>query len=571
MTASKTPKPDGNKPAQKKNRAEEIANAFEWLITAFILAFVFRAFVMEAFRIPTGSMADTLMGAHFRLRCPECGYKYEYGFVPTSPLYGLPEDTIPPGPVQIGQQTRCPNCGYFTPAGKVMPVANGDRILVLKCIYQFKDPKRWDVVVFKNPINPSENYIKRLIGLPGDRIEIIDGDIYINGLIARKPGPVQQELWMPVYNHDYQPVNPNQRGAFNGDQWQPPFDFGTSDWKIDPANPTHLVLDSPGEKVNALTYGAPSANGFNITYAYNDVRTYMRKPECSDLMVRFYLQFGSDQGQVGITLSKKGVIYKARLDFSGQVALSKVSGGQETVVKRGDVDLPLPGAFTLVKFANVDHQLLFECNGSQLSVDLGRSADAMEQGTEPSPRAAIFGSGKLTLAHVAVFRDIYYTGDGQASRSARAVEGNPFTLRQDEFFVLGDNSPNSEDGRWWYQPTVACRGWDPPRAGIVPRYYMVGRALFVYWPSGFEFPWPQSIKAFLMQNARNRLMRLAHGLVSLRWIPNVGQMRFIYGGTKDNPGPPPRETPESDVKTQTSESQPENQKWTLNSVSTPRP
>ena len=72
MAARKSPKADGQKaPPKKKDRAAEIANTFEWLITAFILAFVFRAFVMEAFRIPTGSMADTLMGAHFRLRCPE--------------------------------------------------------------------------------------------------------------------------------------------------------------------------------------------------------------------------------------------------------------------------------------------------------------------------------------------------------------------------------------------------------------------------------------------------------------------------------------------------------------------
>jgi hypothetical protein len=196
-----------------------------------------------------------------------------------------------------------------------------------------------------------------------------------------------------------------------------------------------------------------------------------------------------------------------------------------------------PGAFTLVKFANVDHQLLFECGGEPLSVDLGQSPNAMEQGKEPSPRASIFGSGKLTLAHVAVFRDIYYTGDGQASRSGRAVEGNPFTLKKDEFFVLGDNSPNSQDGRWWERPTVANRGWETPEAGIVPRYYMVGKALFVYWPSGFEFPWPQSVKAFLLQNNRNRLMYLAHAVVSLRWIPNVGRMRFIYGGTEDKAAP----------------------------------
>lgn len=569
MTASKTPKPDGNKPAQKKkDRAAEIANAFEWLITAFILAFVFRAFVMEAFRIPTGSMADTLMGAHFRLRCPECGYKYEYGFVPSH--YGLEEDTIPPQPVKMGEQTRCPNCGYFTPANKVMPVANGDRILVLKCIYQFKEPNRWDVVVFKNPLNPSENYIKRLIGLPGDTIEIIDGDIYVNGRIARKPPAVQQELWMPIYNHDYQPVSPNQRGAFNGDRWQPPFEFGTSDWKINPANATQLVLDSPADKVNTLTYGAPSANGFNITYAYNEVRMYMRKPECSDLMVRFYLQAGSDQGQIGIALSKKGILYRARVDLSGRMVLSKDNGERETeLVKREDVKLPPPGAFALVKFAVVDHQLLFEYNGSELSVDLGRSAGAMEQGKEPSPRAAIFGSGKLTLSHVAVFRDIYYIGDSQANRAARAVEGNPFTLGKDEFFVLGDNSPNSEDGRWWPEPAVANRGWKPPRAGVVPRYYMVGRALFVYWPSGFEFPWPQSVKAFLSQNARNPLMRLAHGLVCLRWIPNIGQLRFIYGGTDDRAGPTPRETPKSVGKAQTSESQSESRNWTPGGVSNP--
>ena len=75
MSPDKTQKDGPDKSSQKKkDRAAEVANTFEWLITAFILAFVFRAFVMEAFRIPTGSMADTLKGAHFRLRCQQCGY-----------------------------------------------------------------------------------------------------------------------------------------------------------------------------------------------------------------------------------------------------------------------------------------------------------------------------------------------------------------------------------------------------------------------------------------------------------------------------------------------------------------
>ena len=237
---------------KRRDRAAEIANTFEWLITAFILAFVFRAFVMEAFRIPTGSMADTLKGAHFRLNCLRCGYKYDYGFDPGR--YGLDEDTVPPGSVELEDETCCPSCGSYLPAGAVVtPVANGDRILVLKCIYQFFEPKRWDVIVFKNPTNPSENYIKRLIGLPNEQVEIIDGDIYINGKISRKPSKVQDEVWMPVYDNDYQPVSVPIRTS-RGGVWRQPFKNGAdSKWALDDeGDPTLFYLDSPADQISWL-------------------------------------------------------------------------------------------------------------------------------------------------------------------------------------------------------------------------------------------------------------------------------------------------------------------------------
>jgi signal peptidase I len=180
-----------SKKSPGKNRAVEVANAFESMIIALILALIFMEFVMQAFRIPTGSMADTLRGAHFRLCCPQCGYRYNYGFIPER--YGFDQDIIPSS--YLNQYTsRCPSCGCYQPTGGNMPVAGGDRILVLKCLYQFFEPKRWDVVVFENPLNPRINFIKRLIGKPGEEVEIIDGDIYIDGQISRKPPKVQEGL-----------------------------------------------------------------------------------------------------------------------------------------------------------------------------------------------------------------------------------------------------------------------------------------------------------------------------------------------------------------------------------------
>jgi hypothetical protein len=201
------------------------------------------------------------------------------------------------------------------------------------------------------------------------------------------------------------------------------------------------------------------------------------------------------------------------------------------------VNPPPAGAFTLFKFANVDRRLLFEFDGQELFWDLGREPVRLQN--PPPPEAKLCGAGELTLSHIALYRDIHYTHE-QGNRIARAGEKNPFRLNDDEFFVLGDNSPNSEDARWWDDPPKASRGWDAPRQGVVPRYYLVGRALFVYWPSGFEFPWPQSVKEFLLNGARrNGTVRMLHSLVALRWIPNVGQMRFIYGGSGRTPEPAP--------------------------------
>ena len=63
----------------------------------------------------------------------------------------------------------------------------GDRILVNKFIYRFTQPKRGDVIVFIYPEDKSKDFIKRLVGLPGDVVEIKGGSIYINEKPATEP------------------------------------------------------------------------------------------------------------------------------------------------------------------------------------------------------------------------------------------------------------------------------------------------------------------------------------------------------------------------------------------------
>jgi signal peptidase I len=69
-----------------------------------------------------------------------------------------------------------------------------DRLFVNKLAYKFTEPKRGDIILFKSPYNDKKDYVKRLIGLPGEKIEIKRGIIYINDVELTFPGVnVQQD------------------------------------------------------------------------------------------------------------------------------------------------------------------------------------------------------------------------------------------------------------------------------------------------------------------------------------------------------------------------------------------
>ncbi|CAN0584607.1 unnamed protein product, partial [Laminaria digitata] len=183
-----------------------------------MLAFLFRGFVIEGFLIPTGSMAPTLMGKHLRMHSEQSGYDWAVG--PWT--YADPRSRSMPVRNQVDIRVQDPMSGIPVQDTN-RRLAAGDRVFVLKYLPWLHRPERWDVVVFKNP-GTNENYIKRLVGLPGEQIAIVDGDIFsrptIEGQTAgsgweawtqddwrvqRKPERVQRTMLLDVFDSSHAP------------------------------------------------------------------------------------------------------------------------------------------------------------------------------------------------------------------------------------------------------------------------------------------------------------------------------------------------------------------------------
>ena len=77
---------------------------------------------------------------------------------------------------------------FKIPSGSMRPtLMEGDRILVSKFLYRFREPKRGEIIVFRYPENPKRPFIKRLVALGGEQVEIKDGHVLINNLPPSEP------------------------------------------------------------------------------------------------------------------------------------------------------------------------------------------------------------------------------------------------------------------------------------------------------------------------------------------------------------------------------------------------
>jgi signal peptidase I len=111
--------------AQARREKSKLREYFQVIVVSIVLALIVRTYIVQAFRIPSGSMEDTLLV--------------------------------------------------------------GDFLLVSKFIYRFTDPKPGDVIVFKYPLDPRRDFIKRCVAVGGQTVQIKDKVLYVDGKTVANP------------------------------------------------------------------------------------------------------------------------------------------------------------------------------------------------------------------------------------------------------------------------------------------------------------------------------------------------------------------------------------------------
>lgn len=517
-----------------------IRPVFDSFVCLALAVIVFRAFILEGYIISTGSMAPALLGFHKRVQCPDCGFRFARGVA------------FDDGQEYTGARASCPNCGQSSINIAEIPRASGDQLLVFKEAFFFRDPRRWETTVFYNPGEPLQAYVKRVIGRPGESVQIRDGDVFIDGRRARKPYAIQKSIRIPVFDNSLHPTLSewiprwltdngwtSRDGSFihdSGEAAVPPpsglrstGDFDSWSWV--------RYYQWPRERLqseNETVAGSSGTRPDPVTdqYGYNDPARPKSANRVQDLMLDVNLRFRRDAAQFAVVIRHRGRYAVCRLDMNTpRVDVWSVDTGVDDARSILNQDQERkPSASALLDSESMKRNVRFEVStfDSQLivavderavlAIDLEQAGETERSaaGSQSDPQMVVAGhlssltvdeaaqltgdqesvvsfgaaGGSVEVDDVRLFRDVYYT-----SGDHRHGVDRPVRLSDDEFFFLGDNSPVSLDSRAWKNPAV-------------PRHLIIGRPLVVHLPSK---------PAKLRIGDRDRYIR----------VPDFSRMRYI--------------------------------------------
>jgi signal peptidase I len=416
-------------------------------------------------------MAPALLGHHRSITCPHCGARVDVG------LGGRERD-----------HTFCPNCGHTDLyVGDAPPVA-GDHLLVNKNVFDWRRPRRWEMVVFRSPLEPGRTFVKRVVGLPGEAVLLHDGDVTIDGELARKSLAEFKAVRIPVcdYNHRPAPDGWAYRWEAQG--------VGAA------VRDDHLALDAAGDpdRFQWLVYrngppGSTKSQPLTDESSYNGGSAGRPGPvhdfemEC-DLEVRRgdgWAALGVTDGHDDLvvelpvgTLKGGTRVVEAAPRPEPRNARQPARGVRESVpatppsdgIDRTAPEFALAAGKTYhVELAFVDRRLTLTVNGACPFPPVDRPLLAEERAGVARPVRLGARGVEVRVRNFRLFRDVHYTEAGRhAVRTA-------VRLGAGEYFVLGDNSPNSDDNRFWSD----AEG----RAVPVPAANLLGKPFVVHMPS----------------------------------------------------------------------------------------
>ena len=399
-------------------------------------------------RVAGPSMAATLKGPHWRVHCSDCGFAFAFG-----------ADQL-----RADRSAVCPNCRFTIPDVGPLQIRKGDRLLIDKLAFALSPPRRWETVVFRCPRQASQYCIKRLVGLPGETVQIVAGEVLVNGQPLSKSLRQFRQLAILVHDTRFRHRPSHQRPQ----PWQSKVDGGwrSTDDGFRYAQDTSAELPATMQAPEWLwfQYRSPSQAATRVPrpilvtddYGYNQALSRSLN-EVNDLLLvsRFKTSGTGALYLRGATADRAFVVRLQPEAGTGQLyvdgtLVDQLRGAEPFFRQPQQLELAMvDGTFRVA----IDGRLILEYAPGLRDAGVDRGAPpaapagvlaGQDAGLDLWPLAIGAVGIDVTTANLQVYRDVYYT---DVLSTAGGETAGLVTLGDDEYFVLGDNSPVSLDSR----------------------------------------------------------------------------------------------------------------------------
>jgi len=341
-------------------------------------------------RIAGPSMAPALVGDHWNARCAVCQKVTAIGAEAA----------------RLPRKPTCPGCGVPLDLEQA-PFVPGQRVLLDRATYRFRDPRRHELVAFRSPGEPAKFAVKRVLGLPGEQVSIRDGELWIDdGRVAKSIHEFREQA---VLVGDLRPTAAAD-----------PHDHVR--WTLGDDRP-HVTDDLP----------------------YNGALPH-QLARVDDLAIEVVLA-GPIESPLELRLPGLPAVCRAVLDPTTRTA--SLSWGDQQSCEE-----PLPANGRRIWFGCWD-------GGCGLWIDdacILSSPRPDSAANTPVGRAEVVTPATTPLRTAQLWRDLYLT----PSPGGHPAPSESWRLGPDELFVVGDNQAVSEDSRTWKTPGL-------PRLAIIGR------------------------------------------------------------------------------------------------------